>query len=92
MNSIKTNNQYKTINTNLRIKFAFIPMKQFSFFSFGPFKKASPSLTIIAVSDTVLEDSVPLLLLFLSHHAEVVVMGVGMPEDQRELGGALKEW
>lgn len=53
--------------------------------------KASPSLTIIGVSDTVLEDSVPLLLLLLGHHTEVVVMAVRVPEDQRELGGALKE-
>lgn len=46
-------------------------------------------LTIIGVSDTVLEDSVPLLLLFLCPHAEVVVTGVRVPEDQRELGSTL---
>ncbi len=46
-------------------------------------------LTIISVSDTVLEHSVPLVLLRLCHHTEVVVTGVRVPEDQRELGGTL---
>lgn len=48
-------------------------------------------LTIVGVSDTVLEDSVPLLLLFLRYHTEVVVTGVWVPQDQRELGGTLEE-
>lgn len=56
--------------------------------SFGALK-GTP--TVIGVSNTVLEDSVPLLLLFLGGHAEVVVMGVWVPEDQRELGGALNK-
>lgn len=56
--------------------------------SLGAFK-GTP--TVIGVSDAVLEDGVPLLLLFLGGHAEVVVMGVRVPEDQRELSGALNK-
>lgn len=47
--------------------------------------------TVAGVSDTVLQDSEPLLLLFLGGHTEVVVMGVRVPEDQGELGVALKK-
>lgn len=39
--------------------------------------------------DTVLEDSMPLLLLLFGHNTEVVVTGVRVPEDQREIGGTL---
>lgn len=43
------------------------------------------------MSDAVLEDGVPLLLLFLRRRTEVVVTGIRVPEDQRELGGTLQE-
>ena len=46
-------------------------------------------VTIVAVSDAVLQHSVPLLLLLLRHHAEVVVTGVWMPQDEGELGRTL---
>lgn len=49
-------------------------------------------LTIVAVSDTVLKHSVPLLLLLLCQHTEVVVTGVRVPQDQGELGGTLNKW
>ena len=49
------------------------------------------ALTIIGMSDTVQKDSVPLLLLFLCRHTEVMVTGVRVPQDQRELGGTLQE-
>ena len=35
------------------------------------------------VPDTVLEDSEPLLLLFLSPHIEVVMASIGVPQDQQ---------
>lgn len=47
--------------------------------------------TVAGVSDTVLQDSEPLLLLFLGGHAEVVVVGVRVPEDQGELAVALNK-
>lgn len=34
----------------------------------------------------------PLLLLLLRHDAEVVVTGVRVPQDERELGCALDKW
>lgn len=49
-------------------------------------------LTIVGVPDAVLEDGVPFLLVFLCHCAEVVVAGVGVPENQRELCGTLQKW
>lgn len=48
-------------------------------------------LTVVAVPDAVLQDSLPLVLLGFCHHAEVVVTGRGMPEDERELRGALED-
>lgn len=47
--------------------------------------------TIIGMSYTVLKDCMPLLLFFLRYHTEVVVAGVRVPQDQRELGGTLQE-
>ena len=44
-------------------------------------------VTVVAVPDTVLKDSVPLVLLLLCEDAEVVVPSVWVPEDQGELGG-----
>lgn len=49
-------------------------------------------VTIVTVSDTVLQHSVPLLLLLLCHHTEVVVTGIWMPQDEGELGRTLDEW
>lgn len=49
--------------------------------------KAVPTVT--GVSDAVLQHREPLLLLFLGGHTEVVMVGVRVPEDQRELGVAL---
>ena len=49
-------------------------------------------LTVVAVSDAVLQHGVPLLLLLLRHHTEVVVAGVRMPQDERELGRTLDKW
>lgn len=43
------------------------------------------------MSDAVQQDGEPLLLLFLGGHTEVVMMGVGVPEDQGELSVALDE-
>jgi len=48
-------------------------------------------VTVVAVSDAVLQDGVPLALLLLRRHAEVMVAGVGVPQDERELGRALDE-
>lgn len=48
-------------------------------------------LTIVAVPDAVLQDRLPLVLLGFRHHAEVVVTCRGMPEDERELCGALED-
>lgn len=50
------------------------------------------TLTIIAVSDAVLQHGVPLLLFLLRHHAEVVVAGVRVPEDERKWRGTIYEW
>lgn len=50
------------------------------------------TLTIIAVSDAVLQHGVPLLLFLLRHHTEVVVAGVRVPEDERKWRGTLYEW
>ena len=47
--------------------------------------------TVVGVSDTVLEDGVPLELLLLRPHAEVVVVSIRVPQDQGELGGTLQE-
>lgn len=44
------------------------------------------------MSDAVLQHSVPLLLLLLCHHTEVVVAGKRVPKDEGELGGTLDEW
>lgn len=52
---------------------------------------ASPQLTVVAVPHAVLENRPPLLLLLARHHAEVVVPGVGVPEDQGEIRGALDD-
>lgn len=48
-------------------------------------------VTIVTVSDTVLQHSVPLLLLLLRHHTEVVVAGVRVPQDEGELGRTLNK-
>lgn len=48
-------------------------------------------VTVVTVSDTVLQHSVPLLLLLLGHHTEVVVAGVWVPQDEGELGRTLDE-
>lgn len=48
-------------------------------------------LTIVAVPDAVLQDRLPLVLLGFRHHAEVVVPGGRVPEDERELRGALED-
>lgn len=48
-------------------------------------------LTIIGMSHTVLKNCMPLLLLFLRYHTEVVVAGIWVPQDQQELGGTLQE-
>lgn len=50
-----------------------------------------PLLTIVAVPDAVLQDRLPLVLFGLRHHAEVVVPGGRVPEDERELRGALED-
>lgn len=47
-------------------------------------------LTIVAVSDAILKHGLPLVLFSFCHHAEVIVTGIGMPQDERELCGALK--
>lgn len=39
------------------------------------------SLTIVGVPDAVLQDGVPLLLFILRHCTEIVMTGVGVPED-----------
>lgn len=49
-------------------------------------------VTIVTVSDAILQHSVPLLLLLLSHHTEVVVAGVWVPQDEGEPGCTLDEW
>lgn len=49
----------------------------------------SALLTIVGMSDAVLQDGMPLALLLLCHRAEVVMVSVGVPEDQWELGGTL---
>lgn len=49
------------------------------------------SLTIVAVPYAVLENCPPLLLLLARHHAEVIVPGVGVPEDEGEIRGALQD-
>lgn len=43
------------------------------------------------MSHTVLQHSIPLLLLLLRHHAEVAMAGVRVPEDEGELGSTLDE-
>lgn len=43
------------------------------------------------MSHTVLQHSMPLLLLLLRHHAEVAMAGVRMPEDEGELSNTLDE-
>jgi len=48
-------------------------------------------LTVVGVSDAVLQHGVPLGLLLLRHDTEVVVARVRVPQDQGELGGALHE-
>lgn len=48
-------------------------------------------VTVVAVSDAVLQHGVPLLLLLLRHHAEVVVAGVRVIQDEGELGRTLDE-
>lgn len=48
-------------------------------------------LTVVAVSHTVLEDSVPLLLFFLRHDTEVVMAGVWMPQDEGKLCGTFQK-
>ncbi len=48
-------------------------------------------VTVVTVSDAVLKHSVPLLLFFLCHHTEVVVAGVRVIQDERELGHTLDE-
>lgn len=50
------------------------------------------TVTIVTVSDAVLKHSMPLLLLLLCHHAEVVVAGVWVPQDEGELGRTLDKW
>lgn len=50
------------------------------------------AVTVVTVSDAVLKHSVPLLLLLLCHHTEVVVAGVRVPQDEGELGCTLDEW
>lgn len=47
--------------------------------------------TVVAVSDAVLQHGVPLLLLLLRGHTEVVMAGVRVPQDQREPGRTLDE-
>lgn len=71
----------------------------FSFWNINAKRKKTKFLqykvkpTVAGVSDTVLQDSEPLLLLLLGGHTEVVMMGIGVPEDQSELGVALdKGW
>lgn len=48
--------------------------------------------TVVAVSDAVLQHGVPLLLLLLCHHTEVVVAGVWVPQDEGELRRTLDKW
>lgn len=50
-----------------------------------------PPLTVVAVPHAVLEHSSPLLLFFARHQAEVIVPGVGVPEDEGEIRGALQD-
>lgn len=50
------------------------------------------TVTVVAVSDAVLQHSVPLLLLLLCHHTEVVVACVRVPKDEGKLCGTLDEW
>lgn len=47
------------------------------------------AVTIVTVSDAVLQHCVPLLLLLLCHHTEVVVAGVRVPQDEGVLGRTL---
>lgn len=49
-------------------------------------------LTIVGVSDTVLKDGVPLLLLLLGHHTEIVVTSIRVPEDEGKLCRTFQEW
>lgn len=49
-------------------------------------------LTIVGVSDTVLKDGVPLLLLLFSHHTEIVVTSIRVPEDEGKLCRTFQEW
>lgn len=46
-------------------------------------------VTVVTVSDTVLQYCVPLGLLLLRHHTEVVVAGVRVPQDEGELARTL---
>lgn len=48
-------------------------------------------VTVVIVPHTVLQHSVPLLLLLLRHHAEVAMAGVRVPEDEGELSNTLDE-
>lgn len=48
-------------------------------------------VTVVTVPDAVLQHCVPLLLFLLRPHAEVVVAGVRVPQDEGELGRALDE-
>lgn len=48
-------------------------------------------VTVVIVSHTVLQHSMPLLLLLLRHHAEVAMAGVRVPKDEGELGNTLDE-
>jgi len=49
-------------------------------------------LTIVGVSDAVLKDGVPLLLLLLGHHAEIVVASIRVPEDEGKLCRTFQKW
>lgn len=48
-------------------------------------------VTVVTVSDAVLKHGVPLLLLLLCRHAEVVMAGIWVPQDEGELGHTLNE-
>lgn len=48
-------------------------------------------VTVVTVSHTVLQNSVPLLLLLLRHHAEVAMARVRVPKDEGELSHTLDE-
>lgn len=65
-------------------------MMTFATFCFFPHIKIEV-VTVVAVSHTVLQHGVPLLLLLLRHHAEVAMARVRVPKDEGELSNTPDE-